>query len=57
MDRGLEILELLAAHPDGMPLGLIADALDMPKSACHRLLAELIARGYVRQIASAATTS
>jgi DNA-binding IclR family transcriptional regulator len=50
LDRGLGILEHLAAHPDGLPLALIAEALDIPKSACHRLLTELSARGYVRQI-------
>jgi DNA-binding IclR family transcriptional regulator len=47
--RGLSVLEHLTSHPEGMPLGLIADHLDMPKSACHRLLHELIERGYVRQ--------
>ena len=50
LDRGLTILEHLAAHPDGLPLALIADAIDSPKSACHRLLAELNARGYVKQV-------
>lgn len=50
LDRGLTILEQLAAHPEGLPLGMIAEAIDSPKSACHRLLAELNARGYVRQI-------
>jgi DNA-binding IclR family transcriptional regulator len=50
LDRGLGILEHLAAHPEGLPLALIADTLDIPKSACHRLLGELMARGYVRQM-------
>jgi DNA-binding IclR family transcriptional regulator len=50
LDRGLGILEHLAAHPEGLPLALVADALDIPKSACHRLLAALGARGYVRQV-------
>ena len=50
LDRGLGILEHLAAHPEGLPLALVADALDIPKSACHRLLAELSSRGYVRQV-------
>ncbi|KQV97213.1 IclR family transcriptional regulator [Rhizobacter sp. Root1221] len=50
LDRGLGILEHLAAHPEGLPLALIADTLDIPKSACHRLLGELMARGYVRQV-------
>ncbi|HEY4066884.1 MAG TPA: helix-turn-helix domain-containing protein, partial [Burkholderiaceae bacterium] len=50
LDRGLGILELLSAHPEGLPLALIADTIASPKSACHRLLAELNARGYVKQM-------
>ncbi len=50
LDRGLGILEYLAAHPEGLPLTLIADAIDVPKSACHRLLSELHTRGYVKQM-------
>lgn len=50
--RGLAILEHLATHPDGLPLALIADTLDIPKSACHRLLADLAVRGYVKQLRS-----
>lgn len=49
LDRGLSLLEHLAAHPDGLPLALMASELDIPLSACHRLLAELQRRGYVRQ--------
>lgn len=49
LDRGLALLEHLAAHPDGVPLASLATELDMPLSACHRLLAALQARGYVRQ--------
>ena len=49
LDRGLTLLEHLAAQPEGIPLALLARELDMPLSACHRLLAELQARGYVRQ--------
>lgn len=49
LDRGLTLLEHLAAHPDGMPLALMASELDIPLSACHRLLVELQRRGYVRQ--------
>ena len=41
---------MLAPHPDGLPLTQVADELDMPRSACHRLLAELKQRGYVRQL-------
>ena len=50
LDRGLNILERLAEHPDGIPLAALADELDIPRSVCHRLLAGLKARGYVRQL-------
>ncbi len=49
LDRGLSLLETLAHHPDGLPLALMAEELDIPLSACHRLLADLQQRGYVRQ--------
>jgi DNA-binding IclR family transcriptional regulator len=49
LQRGLSILEHLATHTDGLPLRLIAEHLDVPPSACHRLLQELAERGYVRQ--------
>ena len=49
LDRGLQLLEQLAGHPGGMPLSLLADMLDIPDSACHRLLGELALKGYVRQ--------
>lgn len=49
LDRGLSLLELLARHPDGLPLAMMAEELDIPLSACHRLLADLQQRGYVRQ--------
>lgn len=47
--RALGALELLCAHPAGLPLQALADALDMPKSAAHRTLADLVALGHVRQ--------
>jgi DNA-binding IclR family transcriptional regulator len=49
LDRGLSLLEHLAAHPGGLPLALMASELDIPLSACHRLLGDLQRRGYVRQ--------
>jgi IclR family transcriptional regulator, acetate operon repressor len=49
LDRGLSVLEHLTQHPQGLPLTLIASELDIPLSACHRLLTELQRRGYVRQ--------
>jgi len=50
VDRALRILETLAAQPEGMPLAAVADELNVPRSACHRLLADLVRCGYVRQL-------
>ena len=49
LKRALAILERLAADIHGTPLAALADELDMPRSAAHRLLAELAEHGYVRQ--------
>jgi IclR family transcriptional regulator, acetate operon repressor len=48
-DRALSIIELLAGHMAGLPLSVIADRLDIPRSATHRLLNDLKDTGYVRQ--------
>ncbi|MBA2672535.1 IclR family transcriptional regulator [Ramlibacter sp.] len=50
VDRTLRILETLAQAPEGLALSGLADELAMPRSACHRLLAELVRCGYVRQL-------
>lgn len=50
MERTLAILELLIDHPEGIQVSAIANALDMPASAAHRLLKELSQFGYVRQL-------
>lgn len=49
LDRGLSLLEHLARHPDGLPLVMLAGELDIPLSACHRLLTSLQRHGYVGQ--------
>ncbi len=49
LERTLAILELLARHGEGMELAAIADSLNIPRSAVHRLLADLVRLGYVRQ--------
>jgi DNA-binding IclR family transcriptional regulator len=46
----LRILETLAGEPQGMPLAAIAGELELPRSATHRLLAELVRCGHVRQV-------
>ena len=50
LERSLGILEYLAGYPEGMALAGIAQDLQLPRSACHRLLAELVKCGYVRQM-------
>ncbi|WP_018259688.1 IclR family transcriptional regulator [Methylobacterium sp. WSM2598] len=47
--RILDLVELLAAHPRGLHLQAIADALAMPKSGTHRLLADLSSHDYATQ--------
>jgi DNA-binding IclR family transcriptional regulator len=49
MERTLAILEYLADHVDGAQIATLAERLEMPLSAAHRLLAELASHGYVRQ--------
>ena len=49
LERSLAILERLAGDVNGVSLATLADELDMPRSAAHRLLLELAGLGYVRQ--------
>lgn len=49
IDRVLDILEALSASPQGMALSELAAATSLHASTAHRLLASLVARGYVRK--------
>ena len=49
LDRAVDVIELLAAETDGLRLSAIAQQLALPKSAVHRLLAPLCARGWAEQ--------
>jgi len=49
LGRAIDVVELLAEFPDGERLSAIAQRLDLPKSAVHRLLAPLCARGWAEQ--------
>ena len=49
LERTLGILELLSRHGHGLELAAIADQLGIPRSGAHRLLADLVRCGYVRQ--------
>ncbi len=42
VDRTLLILETLATQPEGLALAALADELGLPRSACDRLLQELL---------------
>ena len=48
-ERCLGIIELLADGAREIPLGEIADALDLPKSGTHRLLGTLVELGWAEQ--------
>ena len=49
LDRTLETLEFLSAHPRWLRLSEIADRLELPKGAAHRMLAQLAALGWIEQ--------
>jgi DNA-binding IclR family transcriptional regulator len=49
LERSFKVLEHLVAYPEGRALSALASDLQMPLSATHRLLTELIRCGYVRQ--------
>ncbi|MCX2897670.1 IclR family transcriptional regulator [Pseudomonas mandelii] len=49
IERVFSVLESLTGEPQGVPMQALAEQLGIPKSATHRLLAELIRLGYVRQ--------
>ena len=49
IERALSLLESLAGDSRGLPMQALAEQLQIPKSAAHRMLAELIRLGYVRQ--------
>lgn len=52
--RAFAIMELLAGTPEGLPLGGISSQLDIPQSATHRLLSELVDLGYLKRSQSTA---
>lgn len=49
IDRSLDLLELHAGNPEGLPLSETAARLNLAKSATHRLLTHLVQRGYLEQ--------
>ncbi|MGX1788088.1 IclR family transcriptional regulator [Bosea sp. NPDC055332] len=49
VERAFKLLEALAGEADGADLTVLAERLDLPVSATHRLLASLAERGFVTQ--------
>ena len=49
LQRAIDILELIEQTEAPMALGDVAVALDLPKSAAHRLLQVWLERGYIEQ--------
>ncbi|URK89479.1 helix-turn-helix domain-containing protein (plasmid) [Rhizobium sp. RCAM05350] len=48
-ERCLSIVQLLSEGAAELPLGAIAETLDLPKSGTHRLLSALVEQGWVQQ--------
>ncbi|WDY56093.1 IclR family transcriptional regulator [Pseudomonas sp. PSKL.D1] len=49
IERAFSVVETLAGEPQGLALQTLAERLEIPKSAAHRMLADLMRLGYVRQ--------
>ena len=52
LEKGLDIIELLASQGDGLSQGEVAKALDRSQSEIYRMLSTLVQRGYVVRSAS-----
>lgn len=49
LERGLAVVEILAAHPDGMTLTEMAEAAGLTRAGARRFLLTLAATGYATQ--------
>lgn len=49
LSRGLAVLEQLAGAPTGCSVQEVAQAVELPKSAAHRILVNLVEDGWARQ--------
>jgi len=50
LDRALNVLEALAEHGSTASLASVAATVALPKPTVHRILQNLVARGYARQV-------
>ncbi|MDO9306416.1 MAG: helix-turn-helix domain-containing protein, partial [Mesorhizobium sp.] len=49
LEKGLGVMEILAAHPDGMTLTEMADAAGLTRAGARRFLLTLVGAGYALQ--------
>ncbi len=49
LERTLDLVEMLTAHPDGLTLAGMTERIDMPKNSIFRIAATLTLRGYVER--------
>jgi DNA-binding IclR family transcriptional regulator len=49
LSRGLKVIEYLAAHPEGLNMGEMAEGLNIAKSGIYRIVATLVKEGYIRK--------
>jgi IclR family transcriptional regulator, pca regulon regulatory protein len=54
LERGLGVMEILAAHPAGLTMSGVADRAGLTRAGARRFLLTLVATGYARQDASSA---
>jgi len=56
LDKGLDILEILAAQSEGMTRAELVRTMGRGPSEIYRMLERLVARGYVRRVTGATAT-
>lgn len=49
LERGLGVMEILAAHPAGLTMSEVADRAGLTRAGARRFLLTLVATGYARQ--------
>lgn len=49
LDRAFDIMECLCSARDGLPIHMLTERTGLHKSTIHRMLAAMVARGYVRK--------
>ncbi|MBL0935733.1 MAG: helix-turn-helix domain-containing protein [Rhizobiaceae bacterium] len=49
LERGLGVMEILAAHPAGLTMSEVADRAGLTRAGARRFLLTLVAAGYARQ--------